>query len=237
MDAAFVDEFQLELGDHKRIAIKIVDDGGIESPKVMRPGCPRHLCGGEGLVAQGSREVLLAQLVRIVAQFVRSDRIAISPPLFYQDELRRRLIITLNMSCVVQHVWEAVRQENTERLTPVFDRDHSIRSTGDMRTWYRGKPCERTRKSHINSQHRKCGSIAQWAHDKGKDAVASQRLFNCLWPSPKFYGMFIVPWWSAKTGSAINTSTAGAGASGSPLPLLPAIAFPEAQQAQTGNRP
>jgi type III restriction enzyme len=99
---------------------------------------------------QGSREVLLAQLVRIVEQFMRSDRISISPPLFYQDELRRRLIITLNMSRVVQHVWEAVRQENTERLTAVFDRDHPIRSTGEMRTWYTGKPCGRTRRSHIN---------------------------------------------------------------------------------------
>ena len=99
---------------------------------------------------KGSREVLLAQVVRIVGQFIRSDRIAISPPLFYQDELRRRLIITLNMSRVVQHVWEAVRQENTETLTPVFDRDHPIRSTGEMRTWYTGKPCQRMRKSHIN---------------------------------------------------------------------------------------
>ncbi len=58
---------------------------------------------------QGSREVLLAQLVRVVEQFICSDRIAISPPLFYHDELRRRLIVTLNMSRVVQHVWEAVR--------------------------------------------------------------------------------------------------------------------------------
>jgi len=99
---------------------------------------------------QGSREVLLAQLVKIVERFIASDRLTITPPLFYQDELRRRLIITLNMSRVVQHVWEAVRQENTERLTPVFDRDHPIRATGDMRTWYTGKPCERTRKSHIN---------------------------------------------------------------------------------------
>ncbi len=99
---------------------------------------------------QGSREVLLAQLITIVEQFIASDRITITPPLFYQDELRRRLIITLNMSRVVQHVWDAVRQENTERLVPVFDRDHPIRSTAEMRTWYTGKPCERTRKSHIN---------------------------------------------------------------------------------------
>ena len=99
---------------------------------------------------KGSREILLAQLVRIVEQFIRSDRILISPPLFCQDELRRRLIITLNMSRIVQHVCEAVRQENTERLTPIFDRDHPIRSTGQMRTWYTSKPCQRTRKSHIN---------------------------------------------------------------------------------------
>jgi type III restriction enzyme len=99
---------------------------------------------------RGSREVLLAQLVRIVKEFIRSDRIDISPPLFYQDELSRRLIITLNMSRVVQHVWEAVRHDNTVQLTPVFDRDHPIRTTGEMRTWYTGKPCERTKKTHVN---------------------------------------------------------------------------------------
>ena len=98
----------------------------------------------------GSKEVLLAQLVRLVEQFIRSDKIAITPPLFYQDELPRRLIITLNMSRVVQHIWEAVRFENTERLEPVFDSDHPVRATGDMRTWYTGRPCERTNRSHIN---------------------------------------------------------------------------------------
>ena len=99
---------------------------------------------------RGSREVLLAQLVKIVEQFIASDRIRITPRVFGQDALRRRLVITLNMSRVVQHVLQAVQQENTERLELVFDRDHPIRSTGEMRTWYTGKPCERTKKSHIN---------------------------------------------------------------------------------------
>lgn len=99
---------------------------------------------------RGSREVLLAQLIRLVERFIRSDRIRITPPLFYQDDLRRRLIITLNMSRVIQHVVDAVRQENSERLEPVFDRDHPIRSTAEMRAWYTGKPCHVTRKSHIN---------------------------------------------------------------------------------------
>lgn len=99
---------------------------------------------------KGSKEFLLAQLVRIVEEFIRSAKIAITPALFYQDDLKRRLIITLNMTKVVQHIWEAVRFENAERLEPVFDRDRPIRATGNMGTWYTGKPCERTDRSHIN---------------------------------------------------------------------------------------
>ncbi|MYH01494.1 MAG: type III restriction endonuclease subunit R [Nitrospira sp. SB0675_bin_23] len=99
---------------------------------------------------QGGKAFLLAQLVRLVEQFIRSDRINVTPALFVHDDLKRRLIITLNMTKVVQHIWEAIRFENTEKLEPVFDRDHPIRSTGDMGTWYTGKPCEHTAKSHIN---------------------------------------------------------------------------------------
>ena len=54
------------------------------------------------------------------------------------------------MTKIVQHIWEAIRQENTEQLVPVFDNEHPIRSTGDMRTWYTGKPCEWAKRSHIN---------------------------------------------------------------------------------------
>ena len=98
----------------------------------------------------GDRTFLLAQLVRLVEQFIRSDRIAITPSLFHADDLKRRLVITLNMTKVVQHIWEAIRHENTDRLEPVFDRDQPIRATGDMRTWYTGKPCGPTARSHIN---------------------------------------------------------------------------------------
>jgi type III restriction enzyme len=99
---------------------------------------------------KGSKEYLLAQLVRLVEQFIRSDRISVTPTLFSQDDLTRRLIITLNMTKVVQHIWEAIRFENTEKLEPQVDRDRPIRSTGDMGTWYTGKPCEYTGHSHIN---------------------------------------------------------------------------------------
>ena len=98
----------------------------------------------------GNREFLLAQLIGLVEKVLRSNRIEISPPLFFQNELRRRILLTLNMTRVVQHIWEAIRQENTEKLVPVFDSEHPIRSTGQMRTWYSGRPCEYTKRSHVN---------------------------------------------------------------------------------------
>ena len=99
---------------------------------------------------QGSRELLIAQLVGLVEQFIMSDLIHITPALYQQDDLRRRLTITLNMTKVVQHIWESIRFENTERLELVFDPERPIRSTTDMAPWYTGKPCEYTAHSHIN---------------------------------------------------------------------------------------
>ncbi len=98
----------------------------------------------------GDKIDLLAQVVRLVEEFIKSDRLRITPGLFEQDDLRRRLLITLNMNKVVQHIWEAIRFENTEHLELQFDGDHPIRSTSDMTTWYTGKPCEYTKRSHIN---------------------------------------------------------------------------------------
>ncbi|MFQ5715213.1 MAG: BPTD_3080 family restriction endonuclease [Candidatus Scalinduaceae bacterium] len=99
---------------------------------------------------KASKELLLAQLIRLVEGFITSDKIQIIPPLFYTDDIRRRILLTLSMNKIVQHIWEAIRFENTESIEPIFDRDQPIRSTGDMRTWYTGKPCEYTKRSHVN---------------------------------------------------------------------------------------
>jgi type III restriction enzyme len=83
-------------------------------------------------------------------EFVVSGKIHITPPLFNQDDVRRRILITLNMSKIVGHMWESIIPENTESLVPIFDTERPIISTGDMRTWYSGRPCEYTKRSHIN---------------------------------------------------------------------------------------
>jgi type III restriction enzyme len=98
----------------------------------------------------GNKDYMLAQVIRLVERVLRSDRIAISPLLFNEDELRRRIVLTLNMNKIVQHIWEAIRFENTVRLEPVFDTQRPILSTADMRPWFTGKPNEHTRRSHVN---------------------------------------------------------------------------------------
>lgn len=89
-------------------------------------------------------------MFRLVEEVILSEKIQINPPLFFQDDLKRRILITLNMTKIVQHIWEAIHFENTESILPVFDKDNPIRSTGNMKPWWTGKPCERTKRSHIN---------------------------------------------------------------------------------------
>jgi type III restriction enzyme len=99
---------------------------------------------------KGSKEIFLAQVVRIVEQFIDSDKIQIKNDLFHQDDSKRKILIILNMNKIVQHIWSAIRSDNTEKLTPIFDKEKPIRSTEDVRTWYTSKPCEWTEKSHIS---------------------------------------------------------------------------------------
>ncbi|HLQ45657.1 MAG TPA: DEAD/DEAH box helicase family protein, partial [Planctomycetaceae bacterium] len=98
----------------------------------------------------GSRDVLLSQVIHLVERMLSSNRISITPDLFNADEVRRRIVLTLNMTKIVHHIWEAIRCENTERLEPVFDSQRPILSTANMRPWYTGRPCDPTRRSHIN---------------------------------------------------------------------------------------
>jgi type III restriction enzyme len=99
---------------------------------------------------KGSKESFLIQLIRIVEQFMDSDKIYIKNPLFNQEETRRRILVMLNMNKVIQHIWNEIRARNTMELTPVFDKEKPLLSTTDVRTWWTSKPCENFSKSHIN---------------------------------------------------------------------------------------
>jgi type III restriction enzyme len=97
----------------------------------------------------GNKEHLLIQLARIVEDFIDSNRIVIYS-LVYQEDLKRRLLILLNMNKIVQHIFNAIRFENTQELVPIFDKEIPIKSTAKMITWYTTKPAEIIKKSHIS---------------------------------------------------------------------------------------
>lgn len=98
---------------------------------------------------KGNEEYLVFQLIRLVETFLRSDKIDI-PSLFHSDPVRRRILIALNIDLIVRHVLRFVTEQNTTALTPVFDEDNPIGSTGQMRAWYTTKPNMPTVKSHIS---------------------------------------------------------------------------------------
>jgi type III restriction enzyme len=99
---------------------------------------------------KGSKEIFLIQLISIIEQFISSGKIVIQNPVFNSDESKKRILIMLNMNKVIQHIWNVIRSENTDALTPVFDRENPIRSSIDISSWWSSKPCERFEKTHTN---------------------------------------------------------------------------------------
>jgi type III restriction enzyme len=97
----------------------------------------------------GNREYLVFQLIRLVEQFFDSNKLRI-PSLYHQEPLRKRILLSLNIDLVVQHLLRFVQEQNLERIEPVFDEESPIGSTRYMRMWYTTKPCHPTQKSQIS---------------------------------------------------------------------------------------
>ncbi|BCF95571.1 hypothetical protein PPGU19_001400 [Paraburkholderia sp. PGU19] len=97
----------------------------------------------------GQPEYLTFQLVRIVEQFIASAKLQV-PSQFHAEPLRKRILMTLNVDTIVQHLLRHVFENHVERVELVFDEDSPIGSTRDMRTWYTTKPNLPTRKSQVS---------------------------------------------------------------------------------------
>jgi len=99
---------------------------------------------------QGNKEYLLIHLVKIVEDFIDSKKIFIYSLAYREDDLRRRLLILLNMNKIVQHIFNAIKFENTQQVVPIFNKEIPLKSTQNMMTWFTSRPCEHTKKSHIS---------------------------------------------------------------------------------------
>ncbi|MBV6447572.1 hypothetical protein [Nitrosomonas sp.] len=97
----------------------------------------------------GDKAFLAVQLIRIVEQFLNSDKLNI-PSLWHQDPVRRQILLALNIDTVVAHVSRFVSAQNTEKLEAVFDEPFPIGSTARMRSWLTTRPCQATVRSQIS---------------------------------------------------------------------------------------
>jgi type III restriction enzyme len=99
---------------------------------------------------KGDSNALFTQLVPVVDSFINSDKLEVSPPMFGLEDKRRRVLIRLNASTVVNHLAPFIQQENVESYELIVDTNKPIISTGDMRPWDTSKPYVHTTKSHVN---------------------------------------------------------------------------------------
>lgn len=99
---------------------------------------------------ENTKFALLGQIIRLVERYLNSDAIAIEPSLFNTSPIRKRILYTLQMNRIVQHIWDYIKVEQTEELVPVYDTNRRVRSTADMVTWFTTKPAQVTQKSQIS---------------------------------------------------------------------------------------
>lgn len=97
---------------------------------------------------KGNKEYLLMQIVKLVEEFIRTDKISVKDVV--DDELRKKMTILFNMQKVVAHVCKAITDNNVTNRQIELDSKKPIKSTSDMRPWSTKKPAEYTVKSHIN---------------------------------------------------------------------------------------
>ena len=92
---------------------------------------------------------IFAQIERITDNFVHSDKIRIVD--MPDDlEVRKSLVLMLNMRSIVDHVSAAIRSSTTTVKRLVFGLGDLSCSTGNMQTWYTRRDVVTASKSHLN---------------------------------------------------------------------------------------
>lgn len=99
---------------------------------------------------KGRKELYLIQIVRLVDEFIHSNKFRMKNESIKSGDDKWKLILILNMNKIIRHIWSAIQMQSAEVLTPIYDSEKPIKSTSDMRPWFTSKPCEAVEKSHIN---------------------------------------------------------------------------------------
>ena len=97
----------------------------------------------------GNRDFLIPQIIKLVEQFMKLNKIKILG-IPKEDMLKTRMTILFNMQSIVTYVSKAIKEKNIVRRYIVLNPLVPIKSSSMMRPWHTKKHVEYAEKNHIN---------------------------------------------------------------------------------------
>lgn len=113
---------------------------------------------------------IFAQIERITEKFIHSNKIRVND-MPDNLEIRRSLVLMLNMKSIVDHISTAIRSNNTVFRRLILAKERSL-STGHLQPWYTRKDVVDALKSHLNCAP--CDS--SWEKRAARELDASSRV-------------------------------------------------------------
>ncbi|MFH1067009.1 MAG: DEAD/DEAH box helicase family protein [bacterium] len=94
----------------------------------------------------------ISQLMQILDEFLKSDKLVLKIPQFEGTEKLRSIVIALNAGKITRHISNFIRSSSAESPSVVLDPVRPVRSTASAMVWYTSKPTQpvqRSQMSHI----------------------------------------------------------------------------------------
>lgn len=92
----------------------------------------------------------ISQVVRLLDQFLASDRLIFKVPFTANAEELKRILITNNLERIVNHLGRFITSSSQSEPVAIFDDIRPIRSTTTSPIWYTTKPTQPVEKSQIS---------------------------------------------------------------------------------------
>lgn len=97
---------------------------------------------------EGDNGNKFTQIYNVIEKFIESDRLEIKGP---KDEPKlKRILLTLNMQKLVEHIQQFIHQSSAEEPVAIFDQVRPTRSTRTSAIWYTSKPVMPVQNSQIS---------------------------------------------------------------------------------------
>ena len=99
---------------------------------------------------EGNPASHVSQLLKIIDEFIASDKLVAKVPKFEHAELLKRIVISLNLQKIVDHLGQFIKSSSSEDPVAIFDTVRPVRSTATAFVWYTSKPAQPVKKSQIS---------------------------------------------------------------------------------------